>query len=57
MHVREYPSGAVILKEGDKINCDYMLWILDGETTFEAAAHVSAPSWCPCWAQERRWAK
>jgi CRP-like cAMP-binding protein len=43
MHVREYASGVVILKEGDKINCDYMLWILDGETTFEAAAHESAP--------------
>jgi CRP/FNR family transcriptional regulator, cyclic AMP receptor protein len=43
MHVREYASGVVILKEGDKTNTDYMLWILDGETTFEAAAHDRTP--------------
>jgi CRP/FNR family transcriptional regulator, cyclic AMP receptor protein len=44
MRARQYATGQVIIKEGDKTNTNYMLWILDGETTFEAsAAHESGP--------------
>jgi CRP/FNR family transcriptional regulator, cyclic AMP receptor protein len=43
MHLREYATGTVILKEGDRANVDYMLWILEGEATFEAAVHERSP--------------
>lgn len=44
MRARQYTTGQVIIKEGDKTNANYMLWILDGETTFEASgAHESGP--------------
>jgi CRP/FNR family transcriptional regulator, cyclic AMP receptor protein len=32
---RHYEPGAVLLKEGDSQDVDYMLWILDGEVTIE----------------------
>ncbi len=44
MRARQYPDGEVILKEGDKSNTHYMLWILDGEAVVEAlATNLSGP--------------
>lgn len=43
MQSRQYATGEILIKEGDKINTNYMLWILDGETTFEAATQETSP--------------
>jgi CRP/FNR family transcriptional regulator, cyclic AMP receptor protein len=44
MRARQYATGQIIIKEGDKTSTNYMLWILDGEATFEAsAAQESGP--------------
>ena len=32
---RSYAEREIIVEEGDKSNLDYMLWVLDGEATFE----------------------
>jgi CRP/FNR family transcriptional regulator, cyclic AMP receptor protein len=44
MRARQYSDGDVILKEGDKSNTNYMLWILDGEAVVEAlSTNLSNP--------------
>jgi CRP/FNR family transcriptional regulator, cyclic AMP receptor protein len=44
MRARQYADGDVILKEGDKSNTNYMLWILDGEAVVEAlSTNLSNP--------------
>jgi CRP/FNR family transcriptional regulator, cyclic AMP receptor protein len=44
MRARQYSDGEVILKEGDKSNTNYMLWILDGEAVVEAlSTNLSSP--------------
>jgi CRP/FNR family transcriptional regulator, cyclic AMP receptor protein len=44
MRARQFSDGDVILKEGDKSNTNYMLWILDGEAVVEAlSTNLSSP--------------
>ncbi len=44
MRARQYTDGDTILKEGDKSNTNYMLWILDGEAVVEAlSTNLSSP--------------
>jgi CRP/FNR family transcriptional regulator, cyclic AMP receptor protein len=38
LRVRKYATDEVIIRAGDKINTDYMLWILEGEASIEASA-------------------
>ena len=38
MRARQYADGDIILREGDKSNTHYMLWILDGDAVVEALA-------------------
>ena len=35
MSLRTYRGGEVIIQEGSRIDLDYMLWVLEGEATFE----------------------
>jgi CRP/FNR family transcriptional regulator, cyclic AMP receptor protein len=44
MRARQYSDGDIILREGDKSNTNYMLWILDGDAVVEAlASSLSSP--------------
>jgi CRP/FNR family transcriptional regulator, cyclic AMP receptor protein len=44
MRARQYSDGQALVKEGDTVHCDYMLWILHGEAVVEALpTNNSAP--------------
>ncbi len=44
MRARQYADGDIILRESDKSNTHYMLWILDGDAVVEAlASSLSSP--------------
>lgn len=42
MLLRSFREGEVIIAEGSRTNLDYMLWVLEGEATFEAFAGSGA---------------
>ena len=42
MSLRCYSERELIIREGSRTNLDYMLWVLEGEATFEAFAGSGA---------------
>jgi CRP-like cAMP-binding protein len=38
LRVRKYATNEIIIRAGDNIHTDYMLWILEGEASIEASA-------------------
>ncbi len=41
---RQFVEGDIIIHEGNREDLDYMLWILDGEATYEAMTAVASQS-------------
>jgi CRP/FNR family transcriptional regulator, cyclic AMP receptor protein len=41
---RQFAEGETIIHEGNRADLDYMLWILDGEATYEAMTAVANQS-------------
>jgi CRP/FNR family transcriptional regulator, cyclic AMP receptor protein len=41
---RQFAEGDIIIHEGNRADLDYMLWILDGEATYEAMTAVASQS-------------